>query len=73
MVMNGIWTLTTTMLWRICCVWGTFDLVPQRDRVVVAKPGQLNPFLDATELTVTGEDEASISRAGGCARSRVRV
>ena len=50
--------------WRL---WGTVDLVPQRDRVLVAVPGQANPFLDASELTVTGDGEAAITESGGYA------
>lgn len=48
-------------------LWGTVDLVPQRDRVLVAAPGLIPPFLDAMELTVSGRDAATISQAGGFA------
>jgi len=33
--------------------------------VLVALPGQLNPFLDAAEITVTGPDTGRITKAGG--------
>ena len=48
--------------------WGTFgaiDLVPMGDRVMVANPQLLNPFLDATEIDVTGRDTGWISLAAG--------
>ncbi len=45
--------------------WGVSDLVPIGGKVLVALPGQFNPFLDATEITVTGADTGRISRAGG--------
>ncbi len=50
---------------RFWSLWGATDLVPMSDRVMVALPGLLNPFLDATELTVTGPDTARISKATG--------
>jgi D-alanyl-D-alanine carboxypeptidase len=45
--------------------WGVNDLVPMGGKVMVALPGQLNPFLDAAEITVTGPDAGRISKAGG--------
>ena len=48
--------------------WGTrgaFDLVPIGNRVVVANPHALNPFMDATEIEVTGRDKGRISLAAG--------
>ena len=45
--------------------WGINDLVPMGGKVMVALPGQLNPFLDAAEITVTGPDTGRISKAGG--------
>ena len=46
-------------------LWSAVDLVPMGERVVVAVPGQPNPFADASELSVTGPDTARISKAGG--------
>jgi CubicO group peptidase (beta-lactamase class C family) len=48
--------------------WGTFgavDLVPIGNLVIVANPQLLNPFLDATEIEVTGRDTGRISLAAG--------
>ncbi|GEC54769.1 D-alanyl-D-alanine carboxypeptidase [Bradyrhizobium japonicum] len=44
-------------------LWGPFDLVPGNDKVLVATPGQLSPFLDATELKPSGIDEAIVTSA----------
>ena len=35
-------------------LWRTVDLVPLRERVLVAAPGSLDPFAEASELTVHG-------------------
>lgn len=48
-------------------LWGAYDLVPMGDKVLVGAPGFFNPFMDATELTVTGRDRARISLANGYA------
>jgi len=45
--------------------WDAIDLVPMGDRVMVAAPGQANPFADVAELDVTAPDTAVIRRAGG--------
>jgi CubicO group peptidase (beta-lactamase class C family) len=34
--------------------WGAFDLVPMGNLVVVGNPHAFNPFMDATEIEVTG-------------------
>ncbi|MDB5616092.1 serine hydrolase domain-containing protein [Tardiphaga sp.] len=47
--------------------WSAFDLVPIGDRVLVALPQALNPFMDAAELTVSGRDKGVISAAAGYA------
>ncbi|QIG97362.1 MULTISPECIES: serine hydrolase domain-containing protein [unclassified Bradyrhizobium] len=44
-------------------LWGPMDLVPGKDKVLVATPGQLSPFFDATELRPTGIDEAVVAKA----------
>ena len=48
-------------------VWGPTDLVPIGDKVVLGAPGLLNPMLKPGELTVTGKDEALITRSGAFA------
>jgi CubicO group peptidase (beta-lactamase class C family) len=48
--------------------WGTFgavDLVPAGNLVLSANPQLLNPFMDATEIEVTGRDRGWISQAAG--------
>ena len=48
--------------------WGTrgaADLVPIGDRVVVANPHAFNPFMDVTEIEVTGRSSGRIALAGG--------
>jgi CubicO group peptidase (beta-lactamase class C family) len=48
--------------------WGTrgaIDLVPIGNLVIVANPHVLNPFMDATEIEVTGHDMGRISAANG--------
>jgi CubicO group peptidase (beta-lactamase class C family) len=47
--------------------WGAFDLVPAGDTVLVANPHLMNPFMDATEIEVTGRDSGRISLAAGFA------
>ena len=44
---------------------GAADLVPIGDRVVVANPHAFNPFMDTTEIEVTGRDSGRILLAGG--------
>ena len=43
-------------------LWGTIDLVPTADKVLVATPAFLNPFIDATEVR-----RGRIVQAGGYA------
>jgi CubicO group peptidase (beta-lactamase class C family) len=45
--------------------WGAFDLVPMGNAVLVGNPHAFNPFLDATEIAVTGRDTGRVSLAGG--------
>lgn len=47
--------------------WGAFDLVPMGNLVVVGNPHGFNPFLDATEIEITGRDTGRISLAAGYA------
>jgi hypothetical protein len=41
--------------------------VPVGNRVIVANPHFFNPFMDATEIEVTGRDTGRIALAGGYA------
>lgn len=45
-------------------LWGAVDLVAMKDHVKVAGPAQVNPFLNATEIAVTGKDKGRIRLAG---------
>ncbi len=44
-------------------LWAAVDLVPMRDKVMIAAPALLNPMVDAGEITVTGPDRGRISLA----------
>lgn len=46
-------------------LWGAGDLVPVSDRILVANPALLLPFLDAPEITLDGPDHGRITRASG--------
>lgn len=46
-------------------IWGVSDLVPVGDKVLVATPALLNPFLDASELEIAGRDRGRVALAGG--------
>jgi CubicO group peptidase (beta-lactamase class C family) len=48
-------------------MWGAVDLVPIGNRVIVANPHFFNPFMDATEIEVTGRDTGRIALAAGYA------
>lgn len=48
-------------------VWGATDLVPMGEKVVGAAPAMFNPFMDASEITLTGRDTGCISLANGYA------
>jgi CubicO group peptidase (beta-lactamase class C family) len=52
---------------RWATMWGTADLVPMGNQVIVAKPALMNPFLDAAEIEVTGRDQGRIVFAPGLA------
>ena len=47
--------------------WSALDLVPVGDRVVVANPLAINPFMAATEIEITGRDTGRVSLASGYA------
>ncbi|MCW0232941.1 MAG: beta-lactamase family protein [Ferrovibrio sp.] len=46
-------------------LWGACDLVPMGDRVLVAGPGFMMPFSDASEIAVTGRNTGRIVLANG--------
>jgi CubicO group peptidase (beta-lactamase class C family) len=48
-------------------LWGCFDLVPMGERVMVATPALLDPFMDASEVEVAGRDKGRVAEAGGFA------
>ena len=48
-------------------MWRTIDLVPVRDRVLVADPDLAVPFSNVSEIAVTGRDEGTIRAAPGLA------
>ena len=48
-------------------IWGTIDLVPMGNLVIVGNTNAFNPFMDATEIEVTGRDTGRISLAAGYA------
>ena len=52
---------------RFWSVWGPADFIPMASKILIAQPGQPNPFADATELTPTGPDTARITSATGYA------
>ena len=45
--------------------WGAYDLVPMGNLVIVGNPHAFNPFMDATEIEVTGRDTGRVSLAAG--------
>jgi CubicO group peptidase (beta-lactamase class C family) len=54
-------------------VWGAADLVPIGDKVLVAGPGWLNPFTDASEIEITAPDQGRIALASGTGSHGERV
>ncbi|WP_119168522.1 serine hydrolase domain-containing protein [Algihabitans albus] len=46
-------------------LWGACDLVAMKNHVKIATPAGVNPFLDASEIAVTGPDKGRIRLAGG--------
>ena len=44
---------------------GPDDYIPLGNRVLVANPQALNPFLNATEIEVTGHDKGRVSLDNG--------
>ena len=56
---------TKDWLGRFWTIWSAGDLVPVADKVLIAMPALMTPFLDAPEIQVTGTDEGRIVRASG--------
>jgi hypothetical protein len=46
-------------------IWSASDLVPMGKTVLVANPALPTPFTEASELTVSGPDDAKVALAGG--------
>jgi CubicO group peptidase (beta-lactamase class C family) len=46
-------------------IWSTSDLVPMGAKVLVANPALAMPFGDASEITVSGQDQGTIAVANG--------
>jgi CubicO group peptidase (beta-lactamase class C family) len=46
---------------------GALDLVPMGDKVMVGAPGMINPFLDTSEIHLTGRDSGRVALANGYA------
>jgi CubicO group peptidase (beta-lactamase class C family) len=49
-------------------LWGAVDLVPMGGKIMVATLSQPNPFTDASEISITGEDRGRVTLASGVAR-----
>jgi CubicO group peptidase (beta-lactamase class C family) len=47
---------------------GAIDLLPMGRKVMIAAPSLLNPFTDASEISITGEDRGRVTLANGLAR-----
>jgi CubicO group peptidase (beta-lactamase class C family) len=48
-------------------MWSAIDLIPAGNKVLVANPHMRNPFMDPTEIEVTGRDTGRIAWANGYA------
>ncbi len=48
-------------------LWGAVDLLPMRDKVMVASPAMMNPLMDASEVEPLGRDRGRITLATGFA------
>jgi len=49
-------------------LWGAIDLVPMGEKVMTGVPSLPNPFTDASEVSVSGQDRGRVSLAAGFAR-----
>jgi D-alanyl-D-alanine carboxypeptidase len=49
-------------------LWGAVDLVPMGDKVVVSVPSSPNPFAEASEISISGQDAGHFTEAAGTAR-----
>lgn len=52
---------------RLWTIWGAGDLVPAADKVLIANPALLMPFLDAGEIAIENGDRGRIVKASGFA------
>jgi D-alanyl-D-alanine carboxypeptidase len=52
---------------RLWTIWGSGDLVPTAEKVLIANPALLTPFLDAGEIAVDDGDRGRIVKASGFA------
>lgn len=52
---------------RLWTIWGAGDLVPATDKVLIANPALVTPFLDAGEIAVEAGDRGRIVKASGFA------
>ena len=48
-------------------IWNAIDLVPMGNRVLVANPHLISPFMDSTEIEIVGRDKGRITAAPGYA------
>ncbi len=46
-------------------IWNAIDLVPMGNRVLVANPHLISPFMDASEIEIVGRDRGRITGAAG--------
>jgi CubicO group peptidase (beta-lactamase class C family) len=53
---------------RWWAVLGAIDLLPMGGKVMIAAPSLPNPFMDASEISITGEDHGRVTLANGLAR-----
>jgi D-alanyl-D-alanine carboxypeptidase len=54
-------------------IWASFDLVPMGDKVVIADPAALTPFVNAGEIEVSSATKGRISLAEGYGHHGERV
>jgi D-alanyl-D-alanine carboxypeptidase len=52
---------------RLWTIWGAGDLVPVDGKVLMANPALFNPFFDAGEIALEGEDQGRIVKASAFA------
>src|SRR5262249_5572587 len=50
---------------RFWSLWGATDLLPMANKVLAIAPGFINPFIEASELAITGRNTGRIALAPG--------